>query len=73
MDNANPTAFARIMIDLAPPARYTYTISSTDAGASNFLAIATVAAPGLDDDPAPDIWSIDEDGSLQAMSDDVNL
>ncbi len=73
MDNANPTAFSRIMVDLSPPARYTYTIASTDGGVSNFLAMATVAAPGLDDDAAPDIWAIDESGILLVISDDVTL
>ncbi len=73
MDNGNPTAFSRIAVDLAPPARYSYTIASADAGVSTFTATATVGAPGLDDDPAPDTWTIDQDGFLQATSDDVNM
>lgn len=73
MDNATPTAFSRISVDLSPPARYTYTLSSADAGVSTFTATATVGAPGLDDDPAPDTWTIDQDGMLQVVSDDVTM
>jgi prepilin-type N-terminal cleavage/methylation domain-containing protein len=73
MDNGNPTAWSRIAVDLAPPARYTYTLTSGDAGVSTFTVTATVAAPGLDDDPAPDVWTMDQDGVLQAVSDDVTM
>jgi len=73
MDDNNPTAFARIFIDQTSPVRYTYVITSTDGGFRNFLVTATVPAPGLDDDPAPDIWTIDQDGVLQVTSDDVDL
>ena len=73
MDDNNPTAFARIFIDQTSPVRYTYVITSTDGGLRNFLVTATVPAPGLDDDPAPDIWTIDQDGVLQVTSDDVDL
>jgi prepilin-type N-terminal cleavage/methylation domain-containing protein len=73
MDNGNPTAFSRIAVDLSPPARYSYTISSADAGVSTFVATANVGAPGLDDDAAPDTWVIDQDGVLQVTSDDVTL
>jgi len=72
-DAANPTAFARINVEISPPARYSYTITSSDGGFSNFLATATVPAPGLDDDPAPDIWTIDDQGVLSVVSDDVTL
>jgi len=70
-DQANMDAFARICIQMTPPVRYTYAITSTDNGVSHFLATATIAAPGLDDDPAPDIWTMDEQGQLTAVSDDV--
>ncbi len=73
MDDANPTAFARLSIDQTSPVRYSYTITSTTAGLSDFLVTATVAAPGLDDDPTPDIWTIDDQGALVNTSDDVNL
>lgn len=73
MDDANPTAFARLFIDQTSPVRYSYTISSATGGLRDFLVTATVAAPGLDDDPTPDIWTIDEDGILVNTSDDVNL
>jgi prepilin-type N-terminal cleavage/methylation domain-containing protein len=71
MDQANPSTFNRLGLDLAQPARYSYTLTSADAGVSTYLATATVAAPGLDDDPTPDTWTIDQDGFLQAVSDDA--
>lgn len=73
MNNANATAFARLFIDQTSPVRYSYAISSASAGASDFLVTATIAAPGLDDDPAPDVWTIDDAGALVNVSDDVNL
>lgn len=73
MDAANPGTFDRLGLDLAQPARYAYTLTSADAGATTFTATATVPAPGLDDDPAPDTWTIDQDGILQAVSDDASL
>ena len=73
LDNGNPSAFSRIAVDLSPPARYSYTLSSADAGVSTFVATATVGAPGLDDDAAPDTWTIDQGGVLQVTSDDVTL
>lgn len=73
MNDANPAAFARLFIDQTSPVRYTYTITSATAGTRDFLVTATIGAPGLDDDAAPDTWTIDERGALQAVSDDVNL
>lgn len=71
MNAANPSTFNRLGLDLAQPARYSYTLTSADAGATTFTATATSAAPGLDDDPTPDIWTMDQDGLLQAVSDDA--
>lgn len=71
MDAANPSTFNRLGLDLAQPARYSYTLTSGDAGVSTYLATATVAAPGLDDDPTPDVWTMDQAGNLQAVSDDA--
>jgi len=73
MDAANPTTFNRLGLDLAQPARYAYTLTSADAGATTFTATATSAAPGLDDDPTPDVWTIDQNGVMQAVSDDAVL
>lgn len=70
---ANPATFATITVEIMSNARYTYTITSGDGGFSQFLATATVAAPGLDDDPSPDVWTINEAGELIAVSDDVVL
>lgn len=72
-DAANPDTFAKITVQITNTARYQYTITSGDAGFSDFLATATVPAPGLDDDPTPDIWTIDQNGVLVPLSDDANL
>jgi prepilin-type N-terminal cleavage/methylation domain-containing protein len=69
-DAANPTNFAPILVEIMPSARYTYSIV---AGAATFTATANAANPGLDDDPAPDTWTINEWGSLFQVSDDVEL
>ena len=69
-DAANPNNFARIYVEVSPPARYTYSIV---ADQTTFTATATVADPGLDDDPAPDTWTIDQWGNLQVTSDDSQL
>ncbi|GAB4319051.1 MAG: hypothetical protein Kow0074_08610 [Candidatus Zixiibacteriota bacterium] len=69
-DNANPNNFARIYVEISTPARYTYSIV---ADATTFTATATAPDPGLDDDPAPDTWTIDQWGNLQVTSDDAEL
>jgi len=69
-DAANPNNFAMIQVEVVPPARYTYSIV---AGPTSFTATADIANPGLDDDPAPDTWQIDEWGNLVAVSDDVQM
>jgi len=69
--SATPTAFASIRITIPPTARYSYTITSTDAGATNFFATATVPSPGLDDDPKFDVWAIDQNGFLRVTVDDA--
>lgn len=63
---AAPLAFARIMVELMPSARYTYTITADNI---SFTCVAT--ASDLDEDATPDIWSIDEGGDLQVLSDDA--
>ena len=72
-DKNNPLAFAAIKVQLMSTARYTFTITSTDGGMADFTAQATVANPGLDNDPAPDTWTINADGELIAVSDDATL
>jgi type IV pilus assembly protein PilE len=69
-DAANPNNFAAILVEVSVPARYTYSIV---ANATTFTATANVANPGLDDDPAPDTWTIDDLGNLISVSDDVTL
>lgn len=64
---AAPTAFARIGVDIGSTSVYTYVI--TTATATSFICQATCSV--LDDDPAQDIWQIDEQGSLVPVSDDV--
>lgn len=70
-DRNNPLGLAPITIEIMTSARYQYTISTTDGGVTTFLAQATVPNPGLDDDPAPDTWTIDDKGNLVAVSNDV--
>ena len=66
-----PTAFAALGVDIGTTARYTYTITGVSTTA--FLATANVANPGLDDDAAPDTWTIDQNGNLVCTSDDSVL
>lgn len=70
-DKNNPLAFAPLVIEIMTSARYIYTITSADGGLTQFTAQAIVPNPGLDDDPAPDTWTIDQNGTLVAASNDV--
>lgn len=72
-DAANPRAFAVLTVEILLPARYQYTLTSGDNGLTEFLCTATAPDPGLDDDPAPDVWTIDQWGNLQVVSDDSRL
>ncbi len=65
---ANPFAFRDIIIEIGGTALYTYTIAGD---ANTFTATATSSV--LDDDPAPDIWQIDQIGRLTPVSDDAVL
>lgn len=65
---SNPDAFSPITIEIGVSSLYSYTING-DANA--FIATATSGA--LDDDPAPDIWQIDDGGNLVCISDDAQL
>ncbi|MBU1320074.1 MAG: pilus assembly protein PilE [candidate division Zixibacteria bacterium] len=65
---ANPDAYKDILVELMSTARYAY---SMVVNGSSFVATATCADPGLDDDPAPDVWTIDDAGNLVNTSDDV--
>ena len=69
--NAAQTAFAPLGVEIGPTARYQY--SFTVETATTFTCQANVPAPGLDDDPAPDTWTIDQDGRLLCTSDDSVL
>lgn len=64
-----PTAFATIGVEIQAGARYSYSISSTDAGATNFTATATSSI--LDDDGTLDTWTINNTGALAVTSDDA--
>lgn len=55
-------------VEIMPSARYSYSITG---GANDFEATAGSKAPtGLDDDPALDVWSIDQTGTLTCVTDD---
>jgi prepilin-type N-terminal cleavage/methylation domain-containing protein len=64
---ATPKAYAPILAELMPPARYVYTISVNNL---SFVATATAADPGVDDDPSADVWTIDDQGVLTNTIDD---
>jgi type IV pilus assembly protein PilA len=68
---AAPNAFATLGVEVGPTARYSYSFIVETA--TTFTGQATVAAPGLDDDAAPDTWTIDQDGRLVCTSDDSIL
>ncbi|MBN4057064.1 prepilin-type N-terminal cleavage/methylation domain-containing protein [bacterium AH-315-J21] len=64
-DKVNRYTFGRIGVEIMSSARYTYTIEESETG---FKATAT--ATTLDDDPAPDVWTINQSGEIIAESDD---
>lgn len=66
---ANQNNFATIGVEVPEGAKYQFGI--TVANGTNLTMTATATA--LDDDPAPDIWQIDQDGVLICTSDDVTL
>ncbi len=68
---AAPNAFAELGVEVMTSARYTYSMGGVTT--TTFLATATVSDPGLDDDAAPDSWTIDQDGDLICTSDDSVL
>jgi prepilin-type N-terminal cleavage/methylation domain-containing protein len=68
---AAPNAFAELGVEVMLSARYTYSMGGVTT--STFIATATVSDPGLDDDAAPDIWTINQDGDLLCTSDDSVL
>jgi type IV pilus assembly protein PilE len=63
--NAN---LALIGVQIMPQARYAYTVV---VNGTAFVATANCPDPGVDDDPAPDTWTINEQGLLVATSNDV--
>jgi prepilin-type N-terminal cleavage/methylation domain-containing protein len=62
---ATPNAFNLISIELAPSARYSFTVEAVGNG---FLA---TARGNIDDDVALDTWTIDDAGNLECTCDDV--
>ena len=69
-DANNPTNFARIGVEIMTVSRYQYSIVQD---AITFTVTANAPNPGLDDDAAPDTWTIDHDGNLNCTSDDAVL
>jgi len=66
--SATPDAFATLGVEIMPTARYSYSLAGVTV--TTFTATADVPNPGLDDDAAPDTWTIDQDGTLTCTSDD---
>lgn len=69
--SATPNAFATLGVEVAPTARYSYSIGGVTT--TTFLATGNVPNPGLDDDASPDTWTIDQDGRLICTVDDSVL
>jgi type II secretory pathway pseudopilin PulG len=63
-----PQAYTRIGVEIMPSALYTYTMV---AALNTFTCTATCGV--LDDDPAVDSWTINEQGDLVPLSDDSIL
>jgi len=62
-------SIATLGVETMATAKYNYLITVPDL--THFTATANVPDPGLDDDPTPDTWTIDQDGVLLCTSDDA--
>lgn len=62
----SPNVLHPIWVDIMSTARYTYTINA------NGIAFTATATANLDDDATIDTWTIDQEGSLVCVLDDVN-
>ncbi len=67
-DKDSPVAFLELGVEIMPSARYRYEIAGDR---DHFTATAT--ADRLDDDPAMDLWTIDDTGTLKAVVDDSKI
>lgn len=62
-------SFGSLDVEVMPSSRYSYSITATR---TSFVATAgSKSATGLDDDPASDVWTIDQTGTLTCVSDDT--
>ena len=61
----NPQAFNEIWVEIMATAKYSYAITGT---ANTFTATAT---GNIDDDPAIDTWTVDQDGNWLNVVNDV--
>jgi type IV pilus assembly protein PilA len=59
--------FTALNIEIMADTRYDFSIAISGP---EFLATADAPNPGLDDDATPDIWTIDNSGTLVCVSDD---
>lgn len=59
--------FTALNMEIMDHTRYDFSIAISG---SEFLATADAPSPGLDDDAAPDTWTIDNSGTLVCVSDD---
>lgn len=66
---ANQNNLATIGIEIPDGAKYLYNVTVATGAALTVTATAT----GLDDDPANDVWQIDQDGVLSCTNDDAIL
>lgn len=63
--STNPTAFNEIWVEIQVPAKYEYAI------VSNGNSFTCTATGNIDDDPALDTWTIDEEGEIVCVVDDA--
>lgn len=57
-----------LCVEIMPAVYYSYSVTGS---AGSFLATAgSKSTTGLDDDPALDVWTIDQNGTLTCVSDD---
>jgi len=64
--SASPDAFREIWVEVMEPAEYTFTIVANGNG---FIA---TAQGNIDDDPAVDTWTINDEGTLDCTCNDVD-
>jgi type IV pilus assembly protein PilA len=66
--NAYTDDIDELDVEFMANTRYDY---SVQVDGTAFIAIAVSPDPGLDDDPSPDVWTVDETGVIVCVTNDV--